>query len=81
MSTLRQSLVRSLPQEGVGAAVKEKARQGFELAREGLERLKDTTVGVTATVIEGVKERISRDGGDRPAESEPAEPRDMEPER
>src|SRR5690349_9652500 len=61
VSTLRQSLARSLPQEGVGTAVKEKARQGFELAREGLERLKDTTVGVTATVIEGVKERISRD--------------------
>lgn len=69
ISTLRQSLVRSLPQEGVGAAVKEKARQGFELAREGLERLKDSTVNVTATVVEGVKERISRDD-DRPPESE-----------
>jgi hypothetical protein len=66
MSTLRQSLVRSLPEEGVGPAVKEKARQGFELARVGLERLKDTTVGVTATVIENVKERISRDDGQLP---------------
>jgi hypothetical protein len=72
MSTLRQSLVRSLPEEGVGPAVKEKARHGFELAKEGLERLKDTTVGVTATVIEGVKERISRDD-DRTAASERAE--------
>jgi hypothetical protein len=66
VSTLRQSLVRSLPQEGVGTAVKEKARQGFELAREGLERVKDTTAGVTATVIKGVKERISRDDDGAP---------------
>jgi len=79
VSTLRQSLVRSLPEEGVKAAVKEKARQGFELAREGLERVKDTTVGVTATVIEGIKERISRDDEDRPAEPEPVETRDTEP--
>jgi hypothetical protein len=68
---LRRSLVRSLPQEGVKAAVKEKARQGFELAREGLERIKDTTASVTATVVEGVKERISRDD-DRAPESEAA---------
>ena len=80
LSTLRQSLVRSLPDEGVGAAVKEKARQGFELAREGLERLKDTTVGVTATVIENVKERVSRED-DRLSESARAEPGESEPPR
>jgi hypothetical protein len=40
--------------------VKERARQGLELAREGFGRLRDTTAGVTATVVEGVKERISR---------------------
>jgi hypothetical protein len=80
LSTLRQSLVRSLPDEGVGAAVKEKARQGFELAREGLERLKDTTVGVTATVIEHVKERVSRED-DRLSESARAEPGESEPPR
>lgn len=67
MSTLRQSLVRSLPPQGVGTAVKEKARQGLELAKEGLERLKDTTASVTATVVETVKERISRDD-DQPSE-------------
>ncbi|HET8833123.1 MAG TPA: hypothetical protein VFN08_00230 [Gemmatimonadales bacterium] len=78
MSTLRESLVRSLPEEGVGAAVKEKARQGFELAREGLERLKDTTVGVTANVIENVKERIARDD-DRPPESERGATGESEP--
>jgi hypothetical protein len=60
--------------------VKEKARHGFELAREGLERLKDTTVGVTATVIENVKERIHRED-DRVPESERAEPGEPEPPR
>jgi hypothetical protein len=52
-------LARSLPREGVATAVKERARQGLEVAREGLERLKDATVNVTATVVEGVKERIT----------------------
>jgi len=78
MSTLRESLVRSLPEEGVGAAVNEKARHGFELAREGLERLKDTTVGVTANVIENVKERIARDD-DRPPKSERSATGESEP--
>jgi hypothetical protein len=73
-------VVRSLPEEGVGAAVKEKARHGLELAREGLERLKDTTANVTATVVEGVKERIARDD-DRPEDSEAAGARDPYPER
>jgi hypothetical protein len=68
-STLRQSLARSLPREGVATAVKERARQGLELAREGFERLKDATVNVTATVVEGVKERISSDA-DRAPEPE-----------
>ena len=67
MSTLRQSVVRSLPAEGVGTAVMEKARHGFELAREGLERLKDTTVDATTNVIESVRERIA--GDDRLPES------------
>jgi hypothetical protein len=73
-------VVRSLPEEGVGAAVKEKARQGLELARVGLERLKDTTANVTATVVEEVKERVSRDD-DRPGDTQPAGARDPELER
>jgi len=80
VSTLRQSLVRSLPEEGVGTAVKEKARQGFELAKDGLERLKDTTVGVTASLIENVKDRMSRDDDRRP-DAERAEPGAAEPQR
>jgi hypothetical protein len=90
VSTLRQSLVRSLPKKGVRAAVKQKARQGFDLAREGFERVKDTTTSVAAsvaaTVVEGVKEGLSRDHDRVPSDdwspaAEPADGRDLEPER
>ena len=65
-----EQLARLDKRLGVGVgAVKERARQGLELAREGFERLKDATVNVTATVVEGVKERISSDA-DRAPEPE-----------
>ena len=38
----------------VRAVVEEKARQGLDVAREGLERIKQTTVNL----VEDVKERI-----------------------
>ena len=37
--------------------VQEKARQGLEVAKDGLERLKTST----AHLVEGVKERIGRE--------------------
>jgi hypothetical protein len=86
---LRQSLARALPREGVRDRVKEKARQGFKLARKGFERIKDTTVsvttGVAATVVEGVKEGLSRDhdrprNDDRPPASQTTDDRDLAPE-
>jgi hypothetical protein len=52
----------------VTAKVQAKARQGLEVAREGLDRLKDTTTHL----VEEVKERIGRT-------EEPREPREPEP--
>ena len=58
-STAKRAAGRKRVQR-VRAAVKEKARQGLDVAREGLERIKQTTVNL----VDEVKQRIgARDEG------------------
>jgi hypothetical protein len=59
-STARPSTAKPRRARRVRAVVKEKARQGIEVAREGLERIKQSTF----TLVEEVKERIAG-GADR----------------
>jgi len=56
-STVRKSTVRKSAKR-VRAAVEKKARQGLDVAREGLERLKQSTV----SLIGEVKERLAGEG-------------------
>ena len=56
-STARKSTVRKSAKR-VRAAVEKKARQGLDVAREGLERLKQSTV----SLIGEVKERLAGEG-------------------
>jgi hypothetical protein len=68
----------------VRAAVQKKARQGVDLARGGLERLKETAAHLKETtthLIEGMKERITGGEGGQ-AEVPPApDARDAAPPR
>jgi hypothetical protein len=59
--TVRKSTVRKSAKR-VRAAVEKKARQGLDVAREGLERLKQSTV----SLIGEVKERITGEGDAAP---------------
>ena len=60
-SAVRKSTVRKSAKR-VRAAVEKKARQGLDVAREGLERLKQSTV----PLIGEVKERITGEGDAAP---------------